>query len=86
MCRVYYFIYLGPRARSPNYQKLCTPSNRSLRMWRTSAQSKCYDRPLLGRSSFLIKDDPSARMTPVPGKYADRRLYGIPECPGPEGA
>ncbi|GIY49391.1 hypothetical protein CEXT_334911, partial [Caerostris extrusa] len=21
----------------PNYQKLCTPSNRSLRMWRTSA-------------------------------------------------
>ncbi|GIY85291.1 hypothetical protein CEXT_598391 [Caerostris extrusa] len=46
---------------NPNYQKLCTPSNRSLRMWRTSAQSKCYDGPLLGRSSFLIKDDSSAR-------------------------
>ncbi|GIY62836.1 hypothetical protein CDAR_89761 [Caerostris darwini] len=50
-----------PRVRSPNYQKLCTPSNHSLRMWRTSAQSKCYDGPLLGRSSFLIKDDSSAR-------------------------
>ncbi|GIY14543.1 hypothetical protein CDAR_402871 [Caerostris darwini] len=60
MCRVYFSIYLGPRVRSPNYQKLCTPSNRSLRMWRTSAQSKCYDWPLLGRSSFLIKDDSSA--------------------------
>ncbi|GIY30773.1 hypothetical protein CDAR_537941, partial [Caerostris darwini] len=29
-------------------------------MWRTSAPSKCYDGPLLGRSSFLIKDDSSA--------------------------
>ncbi|GIZ05321.1 hypothetical protein CEXT_540971 [Caerostris extrusa] len=35
------FSYLGPRERSPNYQsnppQLCTPSNRSLRIWRTSA-------------------------------------------------
>ncbi|GIX89019.1 hypothetical protein CEXT_793711 [Caerostris extrusa] len=56
---------MEPRVRSPNYQKLFTPSNRSLRMWRTSAPSKCYDVPLLGRSSFLIKDDSSAREDPL---------------------
>ncbi|GFW95088.1 hypothetical protein TNCV_1497271 [Trichonephila clavipes] len=27
----------GPRTAQPRYQKLCTPSNRYLRMWRTSA-------------------------------------------------
>ncbi|GFU48178.1 hypothetical protein TNCV_2602591 [Trichonephila clavipes] len=30
-------IIEGPRTAQPRYQKLCTPSNRCLRMWRTSA-------------------------------------------------
>ncbi|GIY13562.1 hypothetical protein CEXT_646681, partial [Caerostris extrusa] len=53
-------IYLGPRERSPNYQKLCTPSNHSLVDVANVSPSMCYDRLLLGRSSFLIKDDSSA--------------------------
>ncbi|GIY99205.1 hypothetical protein CEXT_470431 [Caerostris extrusa] len=57
-----YNSYLsGPRERSPNHQKLCTPSNRNLRMWRTSAHPSAMMGLCSGRSSFLIKDDSSAR-------------------------
>ncbi|GIY81064.1 hypothetical protein CEXT_558701 [Caerostris extrusa] len=63
VCNISTFKISGAARTQPQLPKITHPkSNRSLRMWRTSAQTKCYVGPLLGRSPFLIGDTSSARV------------------------
>lgn len=57
------FLCEGRRVRSPCYQKFRTPSNRNLRMWRTST-------PLRAMRGLSSGEPPQwSRHAPVPGKY-----------------
>ncbi|GIY99204.1 hypothetical protein CEXT_470421 [Caerostris extrusa] len=55
-------IYLSGAARTqPQLPKIMHPKQPQFADVANVSPSKCYDGPLLGRSSFLIKDDSSAR-------------------------
>lgn len=63
----------GQRERSPSYQKLCTPSNHDLWMWRAST-SRCAMRGLSsGEPPYW------SRHTPVPGKYENGTADTTPD-------
>ncbi|GIX93694.1 hypothetical protein CDAR_521671 [Caerostris darwini] len=59
--RVLLFFIIGAARTQPQLPKIMHPKQPQFADVTNVSLSKCYDRPLLGRSPFMIKDDSSAR-------------------------